>query len=174
MKASDFDYDLPLELIAQEPPERRDGARMMVLDRAARTIGHRAFADLPAYLRPRDLLRGRLRNLPALESHLVLFDVLRGHGPEGADADVERDGGLADALRGEAAEHLGREVQSGGGRGHGAGLARKHGLVAQLVCRAPLGRGFFALDVGRQRRLPDAVEHLQPRHLRFHAHLHAA
>lgn len=56
MKASDFDYDLPLELIAQEPPARRDGARMMVLDRAARMIGHRAFADLPAYLRPRDLL----------------------------------------------------------------------------------------------------------------------
>jgi len=56
MKASDFDYDLPLELIAQEPPERRDGARMMVLDRAARTIAHRTFADLPAYLRANDLL----------------------------------------------------------------------------------------------------------------------
>ena len=56
MKASEFDYDLPLELIAQEPPERRDGARMLVLDRAARTIEHRRFADLPAYLRPNDLL----------------------------------------------------------------------------------------------------------------------
>ena len=56
MKASDFDYDLPLELIAQEPPARRDGARMMVLDRAARTVEHRAFADLPAYLRAHDLL----------------------------------------------------------------------------------------------------------------------
>ncbi len=56
MKASDFDYDLPPELIAQEPAERRDAARMMVLDRAARTIEHRRFADLPAYLRPTDLL----------------------------------------------------------------------------------------------------------------------
>ena len=56
MKASDFDYDLPPELIAQEPPERRDGARMLVLDRAARTLEHRRFADLPAYLRARDLL----------------------------------------------------------------------------------------------------------------------
>ncbi len=56
MKASDFDYELPLELIAQEPPERRDGARMMVLDRAARTVEHRTFADLPAYLRAQDLL----------------------------------------------------------------------------------------------------------------------
>ena len=56
MKAADFDYDLPPELIAQEPPERRDGARMMVLDRTAGTIEHRQFADLPAYLRPGDLL----------------------------------------------------------------------------------------------------------------------
>ena len=56
MKASDFDYDLPPELIAQEPAERRDGARMMVLDRAARTIAHRRFVDLPAYLRANDLL----------------------------------------------------------------------------------------------------------------------
>ena len=56
MKAADFDYELPLELIAQEPPERRDGARMLVLDRAARTIAHRTFADLPAYLRADDLL----------------------------------------------------------------------------------------------------------------------
>ena len=56
MKASDFDYDLPLELIAQEPPIQRDGARMMVLDRAARTIQHRRFSDLPAYLRVHDLL----------------------------------------------------------------------------------------------------------------------
>ncbi len=56
MKVSDFDYDLPPELIAQEPAARRDGARMLVLDRAARTLAHRMFADLPAYLRPRDLL----------------------------------------------------------------------------------------------------------------------
>ena len=56
MKASDFDYDLPLELIAQEPPERRDGARMMVLNRAAQTIEHRQFTDLATYLRAPDLL----------------------------------------------------------------------------------------------------------------------
>lgn len=56
MKASDFDYDLPPELIAQEPAERRDGARMMVLNRAARTVEHRRFVDLPDYLRANDLL----------------------------------------------------------------------------------------------------------------------
>ena len=56
MKAADFDYELPLELIAQEPAARRDGARMLVLDRAAHTLEHKLFTDLPAYLRPRDLL----------------------------------------------------------------------------------------------------------------------
>lgn len=56
MKASDFDYGLPPELIAQEPAERRDGARMMVLNRAARTVEHRRFVDLPDYLRANDLL----------------------------------------------------------------------------------------------------------------------
>ena len=56
MKAADFDYELPLELIAQEPAARRDGARMLVLDRAAHTLEHKRFTDLPAYLRPRDLL----------------------------------------------------------------------------------------------------------------------
>lgn len=56
MKASDFDYGLSPELIAQEPAERRDGARMMVLNRAARTVEHRRFVDLPDYLRANDLL----------------------------------------------------------------------------------------------------------------------
>jgi S-adenosylmethionine:tRNA ribosyltransferase-isomerase len=56
MKAADFDYDLPPELIAQEPAERRDAARMLVLDRTAHTIAHRRFSDLPAYLRAHDLL----------------------------------------------------------------------------------------------------------------------
>ncbi len=56
MRAADFDYDLPPELIAQAPAERRDGARMLVLDRAAQTIEHRQFTDLPAYLRAGDLL----------------------------------------------------------------------------------------------------------------------
>lgn len=56
MKVSDFDYDLPPELIAQEPAKLRDGARMLVLDRAAHMLEHRRFADLPAYLHSRDLL----------------------------------------------------------------------------------------------------------------------
>lgn len=56
MQTSDFDYELPDELIAQHPPERRGDSRMMVLDRAAGTIAHRRFADLPEFMTPDDLL----------------------------------------------------------------------------------------------------------------------
>ena len=56
MKVADFDYVLPPELIAQEPAARREGSRMLVLDRTAHSISHRRFADLEEYLRPGDLL----------------------------------------------------------------------------------------------------------------------
>jgi len=56
MQTSDFDYELPDELIAQHPPERRGDSPMIVLDRAAGTIAHRRFADLPKFMEPDDLL----------------------------------------------------------------------------------------------------------------------
>lgn len=56
MQTSDFDYDLPPELIAQRPPERRGDSRMMVVDRSAGTIEHRRFADFPEWIAPDDLL----------------------------------------------------------------------------------------------------------------------
>lgn len=52
----EFDYELPDELIAQEPIEPRDAARLMVLRRATRTIEHRIFRELPSLLDPGDLL----------------------------------------------------------------------------------------------------------------------
>lgn len=54
MRSSELDYDLPEELIAQQPTDRRDAARLLVLDRADGTIGHRLVSDLP------DLVRGAL------------------------------------------------------------------------------------------------------------------
>ncbi|HDH09320.1 MAG TPA: tRNA preQ1(34) S-adenosylmethionine ribosyltransferase-isomerase QueA, partial [Chloroflexi bacterium] len=56
MKTSDFDYQLPEELIAQTPIEPRDASRLMVLDRAKGTIEHRIFRDIVEYLRPGDIL----------------------------------------------------------------------------------------------------------------------
>ena len=56
MLTSDFDYDLPAELIAQEPPAERTAARMLVLPRTDGPCEHRTIADLPGYLRAHDLL----------------------------------------------------------------------------------------------------------------------
>src|SRR2546421_10356895 len=53
---SDYDYDLPRELIAQRPVERRGDSRMMVLHRDAEIIEHRQFCELKRFLHPRDLL----------------------------------------------------------------------------------------------------------------------
>ena len=55
-RLSDYDYDLPRELIAQRPLERRDDSRMMVLHRAEQTIEHRQFRELKTFMQPGDLL----------------------------------------------------------------------------------------------------------------------
>nr|WP_325229082.1 tRNA preQ1(34) S-adenosylmethionine ribosyltransferase-isomerase QueA [uncultured Oscillibacter sp.] len=66
MKTSDFYYDLPQELIAQTPMEKRDGSRLMTLDRQTGETGHRHFYDLPSLLRPGDcLIMNDSRVLPA-------------------------------------------------------------------------------------------------------------
>jgi S-adenosylmethionine:tRNA ribosyltransferase-isomerase len=56
MRLSDFDFELPEQLIAQEPPAERDGARMLVVDRAAGRFENRFFKELPAFLRAGDCL----------------------------------------------------------------------------------------------------------------------
>lgn len=53
---SSYDFHLPERLIAQAPADPRDSGRLLVVDRAARTIDHRRFLDLPGYLDSRDLL----------------------------------------------------------------------------------------------------------------------
>lgn len=56
MKIDEFDYELPKELIAQKPSEKRDVCRMMVLDRQKETIEHKHFYDVIDYLNPGDCL----------------------------------------------------------------------------------------------------------------------
>src|SRR5699024_4698749 len=66
MKTSDFYYDLPQELIAQTPIEKRDTSRLMTLDRATGATGHHHFYDLPDFLTPGDcLILNNSRVLPA-------------------------------------------------------------------------------------------------------------
>ena len=66
MKTHDFYFDLPPELIAQTPIQRRDASRLLVLDRTTGATEHRHFFDLPEYLRPGDcLILNNSRVLPA-------------------------------------------------------------------------------------------------------------
>ncbi|HEX6923892.1 MAG TPA: tRNA preQ1(34) S-adenosylmethionine ribosyltransferase-isomerase QueA [Longimicrobiaceae bacterium] len=55
-KTDDFDYELPEELIAQSPAERRDQSRLLVVDRKSGTFQHRVFADLVDLIAPGDVL----------------------------------------------------------------------------------------------------------------------
>ena len=66
MKVSDFNYNLPEELIAQVPLEKRDESRLMVLNRKKQTIEHKIFKDIIDYLEPGDcLVRNNTKVLPA-------------------------------------------------------------------------------------------------------------
>lgn len=66
MKKSDFDFYLPEELIAQTPLERRDGSRLLAVDRYTGELEHRHFYDLPDFLKAGDcLVLNNSRVLPA-------------------------------------------------------------------------------------------------------------
>ena len=66
MLTSDFDYDLPPDLIAQEPAPDRDGCRLLVMDRETGALEDRVFRDIVEYLRPGDLLvANETRVMPA-------------------------------------------------------------------------------------------------------------
>ena len=66
MKVTEFDYDLPEELIAQVPIKKRDESRLMVLDRKNKTIEHKKFKDIIEYLEPGDVLvRNNTKVIPA-------------------------------------------------------------------------------------------------------------
>ena len=80
MKTSDFDFELPEELIAQTPLERRDSSRLLTLDKTTGAVGHHHFYDLPAFLHPGDCL--------VLNDSRVLPARLIGHRPTGGACEV--------------------------------------------------------------------------------------
>ena len=66
MKTSDFNYELPKELIAQTPLEKRDTSRLMTLDRKTGAWEHHHFYELPDFLNPGDcLILNDTRVIPA-------------------------------------------------------------------------------------------------------------
>lgn len=80
MKTHDFYYDLPEELIAQTPLEKRDASRLMVLDRATGEVAHRHFYNILDYLNPGDCL--------VMNDSRVLPARLLGHRPTGGAVEV--------------------------------------------------------------------------------------
>ena len=91
-RASDFEYELPPDLIAQEPLSDRSSSRLLVLDRATGAITHRRFADLPELVSPADVL--------VLNASRVIPARLRGTRENGAPAELllvreDSDGWLA-------------------------------------------------------------------------------
>ena len=80
MKTSDFWYDLPEELIAQTPLEKRDSSRLLVLDRNSGAVGHKHFYDIIDYLQPGDCL--------VMNDSRVLPARLLGHRPSGGAVEV--------------------------------------------------------------------------------------
>lgn len=80
MKTSDFDFNLPEELIAQTPLERRDASRLLTLDKTTGQTGHFHFYDLPRFLRAGDCL--------VLNDSRVLPARLIGHRPTGGVCEV--------------------------------------------------------------------------------------
>lgn len=80
MKTHDFFYDLPEDLIAQTPLEKRDTSRLMLLDRATGQVRHKHFYDILDYLNPGDCL--------VMNDSRVLPARLLGHRPTGGAVEV--------------------------------------------------------------------------------------
>ena len=80
MKTHDFYYDLPEELIAQTPLEKRDTSRLMVLNRETGEVTHKHFYDILDYLKPGDCL--------VMNDSRVLPARLLGHRPTGGAVEV--------------------------------------------------------------------------------------
>lgn len=80
MLLSDYDYNLPEELIAQMPADKRDNSRMMVLDRKDRTVSHKHFYDIVDLIEPNSLLV--MNNTKVLPARLI------GHKDTGAKIEV--------------------------------------------------------------------------------------
>ena len=87
---SDYDYDLPPELLAKTPTAKRDESRLMVIDRASGTIEHMLFRDLPSQLKANDRLV--MNNTKVLQARLFGIRTQTGGKWEGLFLSATEDG----------------------------------------------------------------------------------
>ena len=122
-----FDYELPAELVAQTPTEPRDASRLLVLERATAAIAHSTFRELPAWLRPGDLLvvnrsrvaQARLRGRRVPDGRQVELLLLRRHSTGRWEALVRPGRRLPPGTRVSLGESIQADIverTSGGGR----------------------------------------------------------
>jgi S-adenosylmethionine:tRNA ribosyltransferase-isomerase len=133
MHLDEFDYELPAELIAQQPLAQRDASRLLRLDRRTGALEDRMFADLPEMLRPGDLLVANdSRVFPAR---------LTGHLPLGGAVEAlllaQVGPGVWDALA-----RPGRKLPVG------ARLAFPEGVCAEVIARGAHGERRLRFEAG--------------------------
>ena len=153
MKTNDFDYDLPEELIAQEPAPVRDSCRMLVMDRATGALSDRVFREIGDYLRPGDLLvanetrvmparlLGAKRGTGGAAEVFLLRATARPAGAAAFDADEPAQAGANASAYWEVLVRPGRRLKPGSGAV--VDFADETGAVAlsaKIVDWAPGGR----------------------------------
>ncbi len=153
VNVSDFDFDLPDDLIAQVPPAERGASRLLALDRAHGGVSHHQFSDLPGLLRPGDLL--------VVNDTRVFPARLMGHrlpGGGAAECFLVRPTGVSDEWQ--ALVHPGQRLREGARMVFEAGALR---LNAEVVGRHFHGRRTVRLwtdDGSSVREAIDAIGHI--------------
>jgi S-adenosylmethionine:tRNA ribosyltransferase-isomerase len=136
MKLSDFDYHLPKELIAQYPLEKRDEARLLVLDRQTGNIEHRIFKEIGEYLCKDDLL--------VLNNTKVMPCRLLGRRPSGGAVEVlllnKKENLIFDALIKPARVKLGEKIVFNGEKIFALRSAKN-----EVTFQAPSEQAIYAL-----------------------------
>jgi S-adenosylmethionine:tRNA ribosyltransferase-isomerase len=124
VRVSDFAYELPADRVAQAPASRRDGSRLMLLDRSTGATAHRRFSDLPELLRAGDLL--------VLNDTRVRRARLLGRRPTGGKAEVL----LLEPVENRGSDAIWRcLVRSGGRTRTGERIELEGGIEAEVLER---------------------------------------
>ena len=106
---SDYDYELPGELIATRPHRHRDAARLLVVDRQKGTLRHKLVSDLPEFLQPRDAMV--LNNTRVLPARLLGKRVATGGRWEGLFLSVNEDGSWTMLTKTKGKIQVGEQVE---------------------------------------------------------------
>ena len=156
MLVSDLDFDLPKELIAQEPPAVRGSSRLLVLDRRTGAVSHQSITDLPAWLQAGDLI--------VLNDTKVFPARLLGHRvPSGGAVEVlllQRLDGTGESEQWDALVHPGQKLKPGarfdcGPDSSESGSAPIHG---EIVDRESFGRRTIRLWTEDGRDVDEAID----------------